>query len=155
MNAILYEIRKLQIIGNAMILWNNIAAIRVIFKGKKRIQTPPVQAESSIPITPLTIRSKRSTVRVVQDDLIHHQLQSELLTAQKAFHKFDASSSKLISTNSVLPPIPGKNIFQQPDPSSPLPKQKRTQTVLGQALEQEEKLKQTKINAQKEKYSMK
>ena len=66
MNAILYEIRKLQIIGNAMILWNNIPAIRVIFEGKKRIRTPPLQAESSTSITSLTIRSKRSTIGVVQ-----------------------------------------------------------------------------------------
>lgn len=122
---------------------------------EKRIRTPPIQAESSTPVTPLTIRSKRSKIGVVQDDLILYQLQSEFLTAQKASqYTFDASSSNLIST-SVRPPKPGKNISQQPDPSSPPPKRKRTQTVLGQAFEQEKKLKQAKINARKEKQSMK
>ncbi|WP_375449233.1 hypothetical protein [uncultured Nostoc sp.] len=72
-------------------------------------------------------------------------MQSEFLTAQKVSHTFDAFSSNLISTNSVPPPKPGKTISQQPDLSSLLPKQKRAQTVLGQALEQEKKLKQAKI----------
>ncbi len=85
----------------------------------------------------------------------HHQLQSEFLTAQKTSHTVDASSSNLTATNSVSPPKPDNNVSQQPDPSSLSPKQKRTQTVRGQALEEEKKLKQAKINVRKEKQSMK
>ncbi len=77
---------------------------------KKRIRTPPVQAASSTPVTPLTIQSKHSIVGIVQDDLIHHQLQFEFLTAQKASHMVDAFSSNLTPTNSVSPPKPDKNI---------------------------------------------
>ena len=74
---------------------------------------------------------------------------------QKASHTVDASSSNLTSTNSVSPPKPDKNISQQPGPSSLPSKQKQTQTLRGQALEEEKKLKQAKINARKEKKSMK
>ncbi len=69
------------------------------------------------------------------------------MTAQKISHTVDTSSSNLISTNSTSQPKADKNIFQQPDPSSFPPKQKQTQTVRGQALEEEKNLKQAKINA--------
>ena len=104
---------------------------------KKRIRTPPIQAEPSAPNTPLTIRSKRSTIAVEENNLIHHQLQSELLNTQTASH-----TSNAFASNSGL--------------TSSLPtKRKRTRTVLGQALEQEKLLKQAKTDARKEKHSMK
>ena len=79
---------------------------------KKRVRTPPIQAETSVPDTPLTIRSKRSTIAVKENNLIHYQLQSELLNAQTASHTSDTSAS-----NSGL--------------TSSLPtKRKRTRTVL-------------------------
>ena len=70
----------------------------------------PVQAVSSTPVTPLTIQSKQSIVGIVQYGLIHHQLQFQFLTAQKASDMVDAFSSNLTPTNSVSPPKPDKNI---------------------------------------------
>ncbi len=106
---------------------------------KKRIQIPPLQTASSTPVSPLTIRSKQSTVGIIQADLIYYQLQSKFLTAQKASHTVDASSSNLTPTTSDSMPKPDKSISQQPDLSSLFPKQKRTQTVRGQALEKGKK----------------
>lgn len=96
---------------------------------KKRVRTPPIQAEPSAPHTPLTIRSKHSTIAGEESNLIHQRLQSELLNAQKASHTSDASAS-----NSGL--------------TSSLPtKRKRTLTVLGQTLEKEKLLQQAKADA--------
>ena len=76
-----------------------------------------------------TIQSKQSTSRNVQDDLIHHQLQSEFLTSHKAPHTVDASPSHFTPTNSVSPPKVDKNISQKPASSSLPLKRKRTQTI--------------------------
>lgn len=122
---------------------------------KKRIQTLLAQAPPRISATPPTIQPQQSTSRNLQDDLIHHQLQSELLNAQKTCHTVDASPSHFTPTNSVSLPKTDKNISQQPVSSSFPLKRKRTQTIRGQALEEEKELKQAKINARKEKQSMK
>lgn len=116
---------------------------------KKRIQTPLAQAVPPTSATPPTIQSKQSTSRNVQDDLIHYQLQSEFLTAQKTSH------THFTPTNNFSPPKADKNISQQPASSSLPLKRKRTQIIRGQALDEEKKLKQAKINARKEKQSMK
>ena len=121
----------------------------------KRIRTPPVQTALSTTVTSLTVGSKQSTVRIVQADLIYYELHSEFLTAQNASNTVDASSSNLTSTNSVSLPKPDKNISSQPNPSSLSPKQKRTQTVQGQAFEEKKKLKHSKINVREKKQSIK
>lgn len=94
---------------------------------KKRIRTPPAQAEPSAPHTPLTIRSKHSISTGEDSNLIPQQLQSELLNAQKTCHISNASASN-------------------PSVSFGLPtRRKRTLTVLGQALEKEKLLKQARL----------
>lgn len=70
---------------------------------KKCIRTPPLQAEPSASQTPLTIRSKHSITEGKENNLIHQQLQSELLNAQKASHISDASISNSGLTSSGVP----------------------------------------------------
>ncbi len=78
----------------------------------KIIRTLPVQTASLTSVTPLKIRSKRSKVGIVQNNLIHYYLQSECLTAQKASYRVYAFSSNLTSNICVSPPKPDKNISQ-------------------------------------------
>ena len=96
---------------------------------KKRIRTPPLQAELSASQTPLTIRSKHSVTEGEESNLIHQQLQSELLNAQKVSCISDASTPNSGLISSGLPT-----------------KRKRTLTVLGQTLEKEKLLKQAKAD---------
>ena len=96
---------------------------------KKRIQTPPLQAELSAFQAPLTVQSKHSVTEGEENNLIHQQLQSELLNAQKASYISDASNQNSGLISSGLPS-----------------KRKRTLTVLGQALEKEKLLKQAKAD---------
>lgn len=101
---------------------------------KKYIRTSPLQPELSPSQSPLTIRSKYSVNEREENNLIHQQLQSELLNAEKVSHISDASTPNSGLISSGLPT-----------------KRKQTLTVLGQALEKEKLLKQAKADARIEK----
>lgn len=68
---------------------------------KKRIWALSIQLELSTPNTLLTIWSKRSTIVVEENNLIHHQLRSKSLNTQTASYIFDASASNTGFTASL------------------------------------------------------